>query len=192
MTADEIQLLAIRAGDSQAFAWWLAGAEPSLRRALRRFAAAVDVEAVLQEALLRVWQAAPELRDDGRPEVLLRFAHVTARNLAFSEARRLRVAPDELAALERAAAEAESAPAPRPVDPLLRAAIAKCREKLPGKPRQALDARLQSQGGDEDGTLAAQLGMKLNTFLQNFTRARKLLAECLKKAGVDLALELSP
>ena len=29
--------------------------------------------------------------------------------------------------------------------------------------------------------------MRLNTFLQNFTRARKLLAECLRKRGVDLS-----
>jgi hypothetical protein len=28
--------------------------------------------------------------------------------------------------------------------------------------------------------------MKTNTFLQNVTRARKLLAECLKKRGVAL------
>jgi RNA polymerase sigma-70 factor (ECF subfamily) len=31
-----------------------------------------------------------------------------------------------------------------------------------------------------------RLGMKLNTFLQNFTRARKLLADCLRSRGVDL------
>lgn len=33
--------------------------------------------------------------------------------------------------------------------------------------------------------------MRLNTFLQNFTRARKLLADCLKRAGVTLAEELA-
>ena len=32
--------------------------------------------------------------------------------------------------------------------------------------------------------------MRLNTFLQNFTRARKLLAECLEKNHVDLDAEL--
>jgi RNA polymerase sigma-70 factor (ECF subfamily) len=55
-----------------------------------------------------------------------------------------------------------------------------------------LKARLEAEGNTHDGVLAEGLGMSLNTFLQNFTRARKLLAECLKKAGVDLALELSP
>jgi RNA polymerase sigma-70 factor (ECF subfamily) len=38
--------------------------------------------------------------------------------------------------------------------------------------------------------LAERLGMRLNTFLQNFTRARKLLAECLEKRKVDLAVEI--
>ena len=32
--------------------------------------------------------------------------------------------------------------------------------------------------------------MRLNTFLQNFTRARKLLAECLEKRKVNLDAEL--
>jgi RNA polymerase sigma-70 factor (ECF subfamily) len=33
--------------------------------------------------------------------------------------------------------------------------------------------------------------MRKNTFLQNFGRARKLLAECLRRRGIDLALELA-
>jgi RNA polymerase sigma-70 factor (ECF subfamily) len=47
-------LPAIAAGDPDAFAPWVAGAEPALRDSLRPFAARVDTEAVLQEALLRV------------------------------------------------------------------------------------------------------------------------------------------
>ena len=43
----------IAAGDDGAFALWLAGAEPELRDGLRAFAATVDTEAVIQEALLR-------------------------------------------------------------------------------------------------------------------------------------------
>jgi RNA polymerase sigma-70 factor (ECF subfamily) len=39
--------------------------------------------------------------------------------------------------------------------------------------------------------VAATLGMKKNTFLQNFGRARKLLVECLRKRGVDLEVELA-
>ncbi|MCZ7684029.1 MAG: hypothetical protein M5U28_36760 [Sandaracinaceae bacterium] len=74
---------------------------------------------------------------------------------------------------------------------MLREVIATCREKLPEKPAQALEARLGSNGAEPDAVLAEQLGMKKNTFLQNFTRARALLAECLKKNGVDLEAELA-
>ncbi|CAN5905040.1 hypothetical protein BH11MYX2_BH11MYX2_04180 [soil metagenome] len=35
--------------------------------------------------------------------------------------------------------------------------------------------------------IAESLGMKLNTFLQNFTRARKFLADCLAKRGITIA-----
>ena len=84
----------------------------------------------------------------------------------------------------------ESAAAPRPPDPLLREAIAKCRERLPEKPAQALTARLTNGAFEPDEALAAHLSMRLNTFLQNVTRARRLLAECLRARGVDLDAEL--
>ena len=54
------------------------------------FAAVVDVEAVLQESLLRVWQVAPRFDADGGPNGLLRLAIRIARNLAVSELRRTR------------------------------------------------------------------------------------------------------
>ncbi len=73
---------------------------------------------------------------------------------------------------------------------MLRRAIEACREKLPGKPASALDARL-SGPGTPDVTLATRMNMKLNTFLQNVTRARSLLAQCLKKRGIDLDAELA-
>lgn len=65
-----------------------------------------------------------------------------------------------------------------------------CRDELPEKPAAALMARLHAGGCDPDEVLAERLGMRLNTFLQNFTRARKLLAECLEARGVDLATEV--
>lgn len=177
----------IARGDARAFAGWLAGAERPLRGALRPFAAHVDVEAVLQEALLRVWQVAPRFVSDGRPDGLLRLGHRIARNLALDEARRLRVDPVEREALERLAerAERDHGATPAPPDPLLARVIAECRERLPPKPAGALAARIDSAGADPDETLAERLGMRLNTFLQNFTRARRLLAECLKRRGVD-------
>jgi hypothetical protein len=34
--------------------------------------------------------------------------------------------------------------------------------------------------------------MRLNTFLQNVTRARQLLADCLSRRGVAVHLEIGP
>jgi RNA polymerase sigma-70 factor (ECF subfamily) len=177
MTDLDVHLVAIVAGDTAAFARWLAGAEASVRDSLRSFATVVDVEAVLQEALLRVWQVAPRFEPDGRPNGLVRFAVRIARNLAISEVRRRKATQphDEDRDLPD---EAVAAP-----DPMLRQAIAACRDALPPKPRQALDARL---AGGDDGELANVLGMRLNTFLQNVTRARALLADCLRKKGVPV------
>lgn len=197
----DLELPAIAAGDADAFGRWLAGAEPEVRRSLRPFAAQVDIEAVLQEGLLRTWQVAPKLQSDGKPNALLRFAVVATRNLALSEARKLSHAAvssrpsesDEAESslertLERLASVSYAGDATP--DPFLRRAIVECHEKLPAKPAQALAQRLQSAGGERDEELAARLGMRLNTFLQNFTRARKLLARCLESRGIDLWREL--
>jgi len=180
----DVHLPAILAGDTTAFARWLAGAEPSVRDSLRSFAAVIDVEAVLQEALLRVWQVAPRFEPDGRPNGLLRFGVRIARNLAISEVRRMRATLSDPSTLEVAVE-------PTPPDPLLRAAITDCRDKLPPKPREALDARLTSAGAYDDDALATELGMRLNTFLQNITRARQLLADCLRKRGIHISDELA-
>ncbi|AKT40727.1 RNA polymerase sigma factor [Chondromyces crocatus] len=187
----DAHLTAIADGDADAFGQWLAGAEPALRSSLRSFAARVDVEAVLQEALLRVWQVAPRHTPDGRPNSLFRVALRIARNLSVDEVRRARATPVEDEAIERALAASEGEVMPVGPDPLLRRVIEACREKLPGKPAEVLMARLSSGGSEPDEVIAARLGMKTNTFLQNFTRARKLLAECLERQQVDLAVELS-
>jgi RNA polymerase sigma-70 factor (ECF subfamily) len=186
----DIHLAAIVAGDQRAFGAWMAAAETTVRDTLGSFAVVVDVEAVLQEALLRVWQVAPRFVADGRPNGLVRLAIRIARNLAVSEVRRTRarpVEPDDLEAALAAAERAANAP-----DPMLRRVIALCREKLPAKPRLALDTRLASAGGHDDDDLATSIGMRLNTFLQNFTRARQLLADCLRKHGVAVDQELGP
>jgi RNA polymerase sigma-70 factor (ECF subfamily) len=184
----DAHLGAIVSGNTRAFGIWMAVAEPRVRESLRSFAQVIDVEAVLQETLLRVWQVAPRFVPDGRPNGLLRMAVRIGRNLAVSEVRRTRATPTDGDALEDALAAAEQ-PVHAP-DPMLRNAIAECRDKLPAKPRMALDARLASAGGQDDDDLAAAANMKLNTFLQNFTRARQLLADCLKKHGVMIDLEL--
>jgi RNA polymerase sigma-70 factor (ECF subfamily) len=176
-------LHAICAGDTDAFGRWMAGAERCLRESLRSFATRVDVEAVLQEALLRTWNVAPRVKRDGKPNALLRMSIRIARNLAIDEARRARLlgVKDDPSIEESLAFSVPSEP-----DPLLVNAIRECHDKLPNKPKEALAARLESEGGEHDATIAARLGMRLNTFLQNFTRARKLLADCLHERGIDL------
>ena len=180
----DVHLAAIVAGDADAFARWMAGCELRIRDSLRSFATAVDVEAVLQEALVRVWQVAPRFEPDGQPNGLVRFAIRIARNLAISELRRTKSRPVSASELE-ASTEPPAIFAP---DPMLRRAIAECRDKLPPKPREVFDARL---AGGDDAELAESAGMRLNTFLQNFTRARQLLAECLKKRGIVIGQELA-
>jgi RNA polymerase sigma-70 factor (ECF subfamily) len=173
---------AIALGDTKAFAWWLARAEAPLRRSLGSFAAHVDVEAVVQESLLRVWQVASGFRPDGRPNGLLRLAQRIARNLALDSVRRHGAAavPDPPYDTEVEAVD------PVEPDPLLRTAVELCLARLPAQPRAAIDARIASCGADPDRTLAERIGMRVNTFLQNVTRARKLLAECLEQRGIRL------
>ena len=183
----------IVAGEVGAFGSWMAGAEARLRDSLRSFAVRVDVEAVVQETLLRVWQTAPRFVADGRENGLLRLAIRVGRNVAVSELRRYRAEPMEIGALER---EAEAydpigSEGPRARDPLLARRIDDCLKRLPRQPGRALGARVEGLGVEPDETLAAGLGMRTNTFLQNVTRARKLIAECLERHGVDLAAELA-
>jgi RNA polymerase sigma-70 factor (ECF subfamily) len=179
-------LAEIVAGDADAFARWVAGAEPALRRALRPLAAHVDAEAIVQEALLRVWQTAPRFTPDGHPNGLLRLAVRIAGNLALSERRRLHSSAVEADMLERLLEEAGAVAAHPAPDPILRRRIEECREQLPDKPGQVLRERIAGAGGEPDERIAARLGMRLNTFLQNFTRARRLLGECLEAHGLDV------
>lgn len=191
MNAELLTLQAIAAGDARTFGNWVAGVEASVRGTLRPFAALVDTEAVMQEAFLRVWQVAPRFAHDGKPNALLRFTVRTARNAAISELRKAAPSKQQLDELE-AALESQGHVEPITPDPLLRAAIAECRGKLPKQPGLALEQRLTSGGAEDDSVLAQRLGMSLNTFLQNFTRARKFLRECLQKTGIHLDSELSP
>jgi DNA-directed RNA polymerase specialized sigma24 family protein len=180
----DTHLAAIATGDADAFGRWVVGAEAPLRGALRSFAARVDTEAILQEALLRVWQVAPRVASDGKPNALLRFALRVAKNRALSELRRARVSGVDDEKFARLVEEESEAVAMPPPDPLLRRAFFVCREQLPEKPAAALNARLEASG-ESDESLAETLGMRANTFLQNFTRARKLLADCLQKKGIS-------
>jgi DNA-directed RNA polymerase specialized sigma24 family protein len=177
----DCHLAGIALGDALAFTRWVAAAEGPIRGSLCKFAARVDVEVVVQETLLRMWQVAPRVVRDGQANALLRLALRTARNLAIDDLRRSRrqVYRDDDAPLNESVAALEP-------DPKLRENIVRCNEALPDKPSQALRARLDSGGGDPDDVLAARLCMRLNTFHQNLARARKLLAECLRRVGVEL------
>jgi DNA-directed RNA polymerase specialized sigma24 family protein len=181
-------LPAIAQGDAEAFGQWMAVAELPLRERLRSFAKSVDTEAVVQETLLRLWQVAPRVQVDGRGNSLLRLGLKIARNLALDEIRKQGKSVGLRVQSEAAFCELEDEC--KPPDPWLRGLIEKCREKLPTKPAEALAERLGSAGAEPDEVLALRLGLKLNTFLQNFTRARKLLAQCLEKHGILWQAEL--
>lgn len=143
----DAHLPAILTGDTRAFGRWMAGAEGTMRDGLRSFASVLDVESVLQEALLRVWQVAPRFVADGRPNGLLRLGIRIARNLAVSELRRTKSRPVSEEDLERALAMAEQVDlGERGPDPMLREVLAKCHEQLPEKPRQVVSIRLAAEG----------------------------------------------
>ncbi len=168
---------AIARADADAFARFLAAAELPLRRSLLGFARGVDVEAIVQEALLRIWQVAARYQPDGRDNGLYRLAVRIARNLALDEVKRCQRAN----LLEDAAAMAAEPSVEIAVDPIFRKVIAGCVEALPPRPAQALRARLDDGGIEADATLASSCQMSIGTFLQNITRARRLLAECLQQ-----------
>lgn len=177
-----------RAGNSMAFEEWMGSVELPIRLSLRRFARAVDVESILQETLLRMWLLA---QDSGRAlegeNASLRFSIGMARNLARAEARRFGketlLPPEDLPDI------------PIPPDPTaftgLLLAIRECIEKLSRKPLDALRARLDFGAMFLDREIADRIGMTLNTFLQNITRARRSVMDCLQRRGIPLEEVLS-
>lgn len=172
-----------RAGDLGSFERWMAGVELPIRLSLRRFARAVDVESVLQETFLRMWIFANDhTRTLEGENASLRFALGVARNLARAESRK---AGREVPLPPENLPELPVDPAPPP-SPGLRRKIQDCIDALAPKPRLALLSRLQRGGMVPDHDLAAALRMTRNTFLQNITRARRQVEECLERAGVSL------
>jgi RNA polymerase sigma factor (sigma-70 family) len=178
----EAVFIAARSGDREAFARWAGMMELPLRRALGRFARHVDVEVVVQETFLRMWILANDLSRVLEGEnASARFAFTVARNVAFEQLRKSRtgqfvniddIDPPDLG-LEPLS------------DPALDKKIRACIEELPKQPRDALNARAE-EGHIPDKQLAEKLRMKLNTFLQNVVRARKLVRQCLERSGIRL------
>ena len=176
-------LTAIQGGDPDAFQRWVAAAEATVRLGLRSFAAVVDTEAVLQETLLRRVAGRPPLRPR-RPPQRPRPAGGAHR----AQQRRQRAA----AGADGRTAASKIPPATPRCFPVIR-----CSGR-PSRPaaRSCAAARRRPwrrgwrrAAASPDELLAERLSMRLNTFLQNFTRARRQLAECLERQGVDLALE---
>ena len=176
-------------GEPDAFAEWMGMVEIPLRRSLRRFARAVDVEVVVQETLVRMWLVAgdPERILEGRG-ASLKFAFRVARNVALEEIRRCR--HDRFVDLDKLDNLPEGSLDPHLCDPALSRAITECIESLPDQPRKALTARLDNDCLP-DRVLAEHLRMRLNTCLQNVVRARRGLENCLEDRGVRLEEVLS-
>ena len=170
-------------GDSRAFEAWLVQVDGPVRDSLRPFTRAVEVESVLQETFLRMWRYAGDRGHElTGHNASLRVALSMARNVARNESRRFR---REHLAPRGELPEVPVDPAPAP-DPALARLIRFCLERLPPRPRQALEARIEEGHRADDGALARGLGMKVNTFLQNVVRGRRQLAMCLEENGVPL------
>ena len=186
MTSVDAAWQEVRRGSDAGFRAWLPLVEPLLWRTLRPFAPAVDVEAIIQEALLRMWAIAPVQPLEGE-NASLRFALRLAHNLAIDEVRRRGRELPLVKDLPGGDDPPDPLPAPQPApppDPLLRRAILACIDKLPRQPKAALRVRLDAAGTLPDRLLAERLAMQLNTFLQNVTRARRLVEECLAASGI--------
>src|SRR5262245_1014992 len=176
-----------RSGDAMAFASWAGQVERPVRSSLSRFARAVDLEVVVQETLLRMWllatRSGKELTGD---HASLRMALAVARNVAREEVRRSR--HGSLVPIEECESDPEMVvPPPAGHDPGLAQAIRDCIGGIRGRPKAALELRIHEGHERPDRELAEQLGLKLNTFLQHIVRARRSLADCLRRKGVDLA-----
>ena len=183
MTLVDADFAEVCTGDSVAFARWMGRVERPIRLSLRPFARAVDVEAVVQETLARMWMFATDRGSALTGEdASLRYAIGMARNLARNEARRMRrevhLPPERLP-------EPVVGPDPPP-DPGLARAIAECMKKVARRPLEALQLRLRLGHARSDRELAEMVGMSMNAFLQNIVRARKHLAGCLEGKGVPL------
>ncbi len=176
--------IAARSGDTDAFARWMSLVEIPLRRALSRFSRHVDVEVVVQETFLRMWVLAkdPDRQLEGE-NASVRFANVVARNVAQEELRRSR--PIQAINVDHLDVLPEGRSDPILPDPALKKRIRECLERLPGKLRSAILARIRG-GHLPDKHLAEELRIKLNTFLQGVVRARRFLRECLARKGVRL------
>ncbi len=175
------ELQAIADGDKEAFCRWFARCEIPLKRSLRSFAQAVDVEAVVQETGLKLWKDPSRITPDGRTGFLLRWGITVARNEARNYVKRT----GRQVALEEHP-EVAGATVNMAGDPILRARIRQCLEHLQTHQQRAFQARLDDGGKRADRDLAASIGMSFDVFRQNMTRGRKALVKCLSSFNIDV------
>lgn len=179
---DELWNLAVERRDERLFGKWMGRVERPIRLSLRSWATRVDTEGVVQEALLRMWvlccdHGAGPLTGENAS---LRYACGIAFNVARNEARKNgRLLPKDPIEMPETAVHDEP-----PIAPSFERAVRECVAALTGKLRDALQARLESDGRSDDTWLAEGLRMQKNTFLQNIVRARRKVAECLTGKGI--------
>jgi len=178
--AEVAELHAIAARDLEAFSRWFARCEIPLKTSLRSFQPFVDVEAVVQDTAIKVWQHTSRIRPDGRSGFLLRWARTVALNAARNAARRHGrhgPMPDH----EDIADDVRPMP-----DVFLRTRVQRCLERLPASQQLAFRARLDDRGSRTDRELAASIGMSFDAFRQTMTRGRKALVACLSSFKIDV------
>jgi RNA polymerase sigma factor (sigma-70 family) len=175
------ELEAIVRREQEVFKRWFTRCEIRLRLSLRSFAKTVDVEAIVQEAAIRVWQRASTVTPDGRTGFLLRWAITVARNNARNDVKRAghRLPDDPSRKVQD--------PADIMPDLKLRGRIQHCLSELRPNPRRTLDARRSDDGQHSDRELAASTGMTFDTFRKNLERGRSALKQCLRRFGIDVA-----
>jgi DNA-directed RNA polymerase specialized sigma24 family protein len=177
---------AIADGDKDAWGRWFTNDELGLRRSLRRFAAVVDVEKIVQDTAIKVFRHAERIVPDGKPGFLIRWAVTVARNQAKTEATRAGASrAGKLLSLDSEERLKEPEVRFGGGDPILRAQISKCHQGLQPAPRSFLARYLEDGGGRVDD-LAARLGMTADAARQNLRRARQGIRECLQRVGIDV------
>jgi RNA polymerase sigma factor (sigma-70 family) len=183
LEVDELQAIVRR--DQEAFKRWLKKWEIPLKLSLRSFAELVDVEAVVQDTAIKVWQEAPRITPDGRPTFLLRWARTVALNSARNILRRTEHRADHREQLpsDDELLEVASSQAP---DPFLQERVRQCLERLQSNQQRAFRARIDDDGAHKDRELAAAIGMGFDAFRQNLARGRKALVGCLASFGIDV------
>lgn len=175
---------AIAGGDVDAFARWLARCEIPLKRALRSFAQVVDVEAVVQETAIKVWEDPSRITPDGRSGFLFRWACTVALNAARNSATRHGNRPDHHAPMP--SDDVFEGHERRLPDIFLRVRIQSCLELLQDPQQRAFRARLADSGNRSDRELAASIGMTFDAFRQTLTRGRRSLVKCLQSFNIDV------